>query len=134
MTTRIVQSAVKFKPYKDSDDIEDYFKRLEMSFAVTGVKVKKQVAHLPTELGTQISATLKSFAVPKAPKDCTMDKIKENSNHPSLQSVSLFISETSFPENLSMDLFFNCDWIYGNRSKSHIGSYEMIDFKDFNTL
>ena len=24
-----------------------------------------------------------------------------------------------------------CDWIYGNRSKSHIGSYEMIDFKDF---
>jgi len=26
------------------------------------------------------------------------------------------------------------DWIYGNRSKSHIGSYEIIDFKDFNTL
>jgi len=23
-----------------------------------------------------------------------------------------------------------CDWIYGNRSKSHIGSYEIIDFKD----
>ena len=22
-----------------------------------------------------------------------------------------------------------CDWIYGNRSKSHIGSYEIIDFK-----
>jgi len=28
----------------------------------------------------------------------------------------------------------NCNWIYGNRSKSHIGSYEIIDFKDFNTL
>ena len=27
-----------------------------------------------------------------------------------------------------------CDWIYGNRSKSHIGSYDIIDFKDFNTL
>ena len=26
------------------------------------------------------------------------------------------------------------DWIYGNRSKSHIGSNEIIDFKDFNTL
>ena len=24
-----------------------------------------------------------------------------------------------------------CDWIYGNRSKSHIGSYEIIDFKNF---
>ena len=28
----------------------------------------------------------------------------------------------------------NCDWIYGNRSKSHIGNYEIIDFKDFNAL
>ena len=27
----------------------------------------------------------------------------------------------------------NCDWIYENRSKSHIGNYEIIDFKDFNT-
>jgi len=27
-----------------------------------------------------------------------------------------------------------CDWIYGNRSKSHIGSYEIIDFKDFKTV
>jgi len=27
-----------------------------------------------------------------------------------------------------------CDLIYRNRSKSHIGSYEIIDFKDFNTL
>jgi len=24
----------------------------------------------------------------------------------------------------------NCDWIYGNRPKLHIGSYEIIDFKD----
>jgi len=27
-----------------------------------------------------------------------------------------------------------CDWIYGNRSKSHIGSYEIINFKDFKAL
>jgi len=27
-----------------------------------------------------------------------------------------------------------CDWIYGNRSKSHIESYEIINFKDFKTL
>jgi len=27
-----------------------------------------------------------------------------------------------------------CDWIYGNRSKSDIGSYEIIDFKDLNAL
>jgi len=27
-----------------------------------------------------------------------------------------------------------CDWIYGNRSKSHIGNYKKIDFKDVNAL
>jgi len=25
-----------------------------------------------------------------------------------------------------------CDWIYGNRSKLHTGSYRIIDFKDYN--
>jgi len=27
-----------------------------------------------------------------------------------------------------------CGWIYGNCSKWHIESYEIIDFKDFKTL
>ena len=27
-----------------------------------------------------------------------------------------------------------CDWIYKNHSKSYIGSYEIIDFKDLKTL
>ena len=29
-------------------------------------------------------------------------------------------------------MYIICDWIYGNRSKSHIGSYEIINFKDYN--
>ena len=32
------------------------------------------------------------------------------------------------------DSRYNCDWIYGNRSKLHIGSYEIINFKDFKAL
>jgi len=28
----------------------------------------------------------------------------------------------------------NCDWIYGNRSKLYIGSYEIIDFNEFKAL
>ena len=74
----MAQSAVKFEPYKESDDIEDYFERLEMFFAMTGVKEEKQVAHLLTGLGAQTYATLKNLVVPKAPKDCTMEKIKES--------------------------------------------------------
>ena len=27
-----------------------------------------------------------------------------------------------------------CDWTYGNLSKSHIESYKIIDFKDFEAL
>jgi len=42
----MAQSAGKFEPYKESDDIEDYFEKLEMFFAVTGVREEKQVAYL----------------------------------------------------------------------------------------
>ena len=38
------------------------------------------------------------------------------------------IVKALLPINL---LKLHCDWIYRNRSKSHIGSYEMIDFKGF---
>ena len=73
----MAQSVVKFEPYKESDDIEDYFEQLEMFFAMTGVKEDKQVAHLLTGLGAQTYATLKNLVTPKAPKDCEMERIKE---------------------------------------------------------
>jgi len=38
VVTKMAQSAVKFETYKESDDIEDYFERLEMFSAMTGVK------------------------------------------------------------------------------------------------
>ena len=66
----------------ESYNIEDYFERLEMFFVMTDVKEEKQVAYLLTRLGAQINVTLKNLAAPKAPKDCTMDKIKENLTKP----------------------------------------------------
>ena len=30
--------------------------------------------------------------------------------------------------------YHKCDWIYKNRSKSHITSYEIINFKDYIAL
>ena len=73
----MAQSVGKFKSYKESDDIEDYFERLEMFFAVTGGKEEKQVAHLLTGLGAQTYTTLKNLVAPKIPKDCTMARIKK---------------------------------------------------------
>ena len=40
----------------------------------------------------------------------------------------------NFNQNNLPELYHICDWIYRNRSKSHIGSYEIIDFKDFKAL
>ena len=70
----MAQSVGKIKPCKESDDIKDYFERLEMFFAMTGVKEEKQVLHLLTGLGAQTYAMLKNLVVPKIPKDCTMVK------------------------------------------------------------
>ena len=70
----MAQSTVKFEPYKESDD---YFERLELFFSVTGIKEEKHVAHLLTGLGDHTYATLKNLVAPKAPKGCTLEKIKE---------------------------------------------------------
>ena len=73
----MAQSIGKFEPYKESDDIEDYFERLEMFFAMTGVKEEKQVANLLTGLGAHTYTTLKNLVAPKILKDCTMARIKK---------------------------------------------------------
>ena len=46
-------------------------------------------------------------------------------NHEDIKSIDIDIIELRS---------IICDWIYRNRSKSHIGSYEIIDLKDFETL
>ena len=45
-----------------------------------------------------------------------------------------FNRQVASREELFFLMTYIYDWIYGNRSKLHIGSYEIIDFKDFNTL
>jgi len=45
---------------------------------------------------------------------------------------TMIIDNSYIPPDI--DNRYICDLIYRNRSKLHIGSYEIIDFKDFNTL
>ena len=42
----MAQVSVKFEPYDDSDNIEDYFEQLQLFFTMNGVEEDKQVAHL----------------------------------------------------------------------------------------
>ena len=40
----MAQLLVKFEPYDNSDDIDDYFERFQLFFTVNGVEEDKQVA------------------------------------------------------------------------------------------
>jgi len=42
----MAQVPVKFEPYDDLDDIEDYFERLELFLTINSVADNKKVAHL----------------------------------------------------------------------------------------
>ena len=42
LVTRMTQIPVKFKPYDELDDIEDYYKRLELFFTVNVVADKRR--------------------------------------------------------------------------------------------
>ena len=42
----MAQVSVKFKPYDDSNDIEDYFEWLQLLFTMNSVEEDKQVALL----------------------------------------------------------------------------------------
>ena len=67
LAMRMAQVSVKFEPYDDSDDIEDYFERLQLFFTVNGVEEDKQVAYLLSGLGIKTYAILKNLTAPSAP-------------------------------------------------------------------
>jgi len=50
-----------------------------------------------------------------------------------LQKADLNLMETLGVKEVKK-MEYICDWIYENRSKLHIKSYEKINFKDFNAL
>ena len=60
--TRMAQIPVKFEPYKEHDDIEDYFERLELFLVVNKVADDQKVPHLLSGLGAKTYAVLKNLA------------------------------------------------------------------------
>ena len=69
---------VKFEPYSEGDDIEDYLERVELFLTVNSVEEDKRVAYLLSGLGAKAYAVLKNLVAPRAPKECSMDRIKES--------------------------------------------------------
>ena len=73
----MAQVTVKFEAYSETDDIEDYFERLELFLTVNNIEDEKKVAHLLSGLGARAYAVVKNLVAPQTPKECTMDRIKE---------------------------------------------------------
>ena len=69
---RMAQISVKFEPYEEHDDIEDYFERLELFLAVNKVSDDEKVPHLLSGLGAKTYAVLKNLAAPQKPLECTL--------------------------------------------------------------
>ena len=63
---------VKFKPYNDSDNIEDYFEWLQLFFTMNDVEENKQLAHLLIGLGAKTYAILKNLTAPMVSSDCSL--------------------------------------------------------------
>ena len=74
---RLAQIPVKFEPYEEHDDIDDYFKRLELFLVVNKVQDDQKVAHLLSGLGAKTYAVLKNLAAPRKPSECTLAQIKK---------------------------------------------------------
>ena len=49
---RMAQVIVKFDPYNETDDIEDYLERLELFLTVNNVEDEKKVASLLSGIGS----------------------------------------------------------------------------------
>ena len=54
---RMAQVPVKFKPYNELDDIEDYCEQLKLFFTANQVADDKKAAHLLNGLGTKTYGT-----------------------------------------------------------------------------
>ena len=77
LATRMAQVTVKFDPYNETDNIEDYLEQLELFLTVNNVEDEKKVAHLLSGIGARAYAVIKNLVAPQIPKECSLDRIKE---------------------------------------------------------
>ena len=51
-------SVIKFEPYEENEDIEQYFERLEMFFTANSVSDEKKVSHVLSGIGAKTYAVV----------------------------------------------------------------------------
>ena len=69
-------TVIKFEPYNEEEDVEQYFERLEMFLLANGVKDDMKVGHVLSGIGTKAYAILRNLLAPAEPKDSDFATIK----------------------------------------------------------
>ena len=77
LATRMAEPIARFEAYNETDDIEEYFERVELFFEVHKVATAKKVAHLLSDIGPKTYTVLKSLTAPTLPAQCEYARIKE---------------------------------------------------------
>lgn len=73
----MTQIPVKFEPFEEHDDVEDYLERFEFFLAVNKVKDEHKVPHLLSSLGAKAYAVLKNLAAPQKPSELSLAQLTE---------------------------------------------------------
>ena len=68
---------VRFEQYTETEDIEEYFERLELFLDVNGVRDEQKVPRVLSDMGARTYAVLKNLLAPSTPKDSSLATIKE---------------------------------------------------------
>ena len=69
LATRMAVTAIKFEPYNEAEDIEQYFERLEMFLLANDVRDNKKVGHVLSGIRAKAYAVLRNLLAPTEPKD-----------------------------------------------------------------
>ena len=62
-------TVIKFEPYNEEEDIEQYFEKLEMFLLANGVKDDKKVGHVLSGIGAKAYAILRNLLAPHVIRD-----------------------------------------------------------------
>ena len=73
---RMVLPPIRFEHHVETEDIEEYFERLEMFLEVNGMKDDQKVACVLSDIDARTYAVLKNLLAPNQPKDSSLDTIK----------------------------------------------------------
>ena len=73
----MVVTVIRFEPYKEEEDIEQYFVRLEMFLTANAVEEENKVRHVLSGIGATAYSVLQNLLAPTSPKDSSLTTIKQ---------------------------------------------------------